>query len=214
MTRCYLADTIGWMQRRRYSLSIEPTDTRPGWKFGKRVVPRGLTIRVSKYFRFSEDGLKRTDLSDAEADALHDVASATAEDWNTIGLRTWLELEVVSSPTKPPRCVVLRAPNGISTPEQRFPLAGIVTEATATIASKDGSFTDYPLDLEYEDTVFEASRVKGRKRPRRAVTPERLEEVTRISGEYPRTPTAAVQHHFGISRGYARKLIKLAEKRK
>jgi hypothetical protein len=166
-------------------------------------VPRRFTIHVKKYVRHSPDGLKQTDV---DVSALLDGAS---DDW--VGLKEWLELEVASSPTEPPRCVVLRAPNGISTPEQRFPLAGIVSEAAATIASKDGSFVDYPLGVEYEDTLFEARRVRRRKRPRRAITPARLEEVARIASERPLTPTAAVQHHFGISRGYAFKLIKLAE---
>ena len=114
----------------------------------------------------------------------------------------------------PPRCVVLRAPAGISTPEQRFPLAGIVTTATAAVASKDGSFMDPPHGLEYEDALFEAGRARGRKRARREITPERLEEIARVAGEHPVKPTAAVQHHFGISRGYARKLIKLATEQK
>lgn len=195
------------MARRRYSLSIEPTDPRPGWKLGARVVPRGLTIKVKRYFRFSDDWQRRTDLADAEFEAL------AVEDFEKIGIRDWLELDVVSSPTEPPRCVALRAPAGISTPEQRFPLAGIVTEAVAAIASKDGSYVDYAHDLEYEDTLFEASRVRGRKRPRRAVTPERLDEVERVASENPRTPTAAVQRHFGVSRGYAIKLRKLADSR-
>jgi hypothetical protein len=212
VTGCYLAGTVSvGMAQRRYRLKIEPTDTAPGWKLGKsRVLPRRFTIQVQKYLRYSQDGRTQTELSGAEVDALLDVASATRQDWTRIRFGKWLELEVESSPTEPPRCVVLRAPGGISTPEQRFPLAGIVTEAAARIASKDGSFVDYPLGIEYEDTLFEARRGRGRKRARRAVTPDRLEEVARIAEEHPRTPTAAVQHHFGISRGYARKLIKLA----
>jgi hypothetical protein len=199
--------------QRPYSLSIQPTDTAPGWRLGNgRVVPRRFTIRVTKYVRNSPNGLNRTDLSDAEVSALFDVASATDSEWESVRLRKWLELEVESTSTVPPRCVVLRAPNGISTPEQRFPLASIVTVASATIASRDGSFVDYPLGIEYEDTIFEANRVRGRKRTRRAVTPDRLSEVARIASEHPLKPTAAVQHHFGISRGYAWRLIKLSQR--
>jgi hypothetical protein len=202
------------MARRHYSLSIELTDRTPGWWLHNRVVPQRYTIRVHKLFRVTDRGGSRgyisADLSDAEFDAVTDGAPTVGDNW-AIGERTWLELEVESSPTEPPRCVVLRAPHGISTPEQRFPLAGIVTEATARIASKDASFHDAPKGFEYEDTLWEAGRARGRKRARRAITPERLEEVARIAGEHPRTPTAAVQHRFGISRGYARKLIKLAQ---
>jgi hypothetical protein len=198
----------------RYALSVEPMDTRLGWRLGNRVVPRGYTIRVAKYFRWHEPEpgrrLEWRDLSDTEVDDVAAGAPTAGNDW-AIGLRPWLELDVVSSPTEPPRCVALRAPNGISTPELRFPLAGVVTEASAAVASADGTFLDPPQGLEYGDAVWEASRARGRKRPRRTVTPERLEEVARVASEHPRTPTAAVQHHFGISRGYARRLIKLAE---
>jgi hypothetical protein len=203
------------MPGRRYHLSVWVTDKTPGWKLANRVVPQGYTIRVEKYYRVAYAPGRREHL-DLELELTADEVAAirkgdpTPDGWVLVP-RTWLELDVVSSPTEPFRCVALRAPGGISTPEQRFPLVGIVTEATATIASKDGSFTDLPRGLEYEDTLWEAGRARGRKRPRRAITPERLEEVAQIASENPRTPTAAVQHRFGISRGYARKLIKLAE---
>jgi hypothetical protein len=197
---------------RRYSLSVEPVDARQGWTLGRnRVLPRSFTVRVHRYFRFSDDRRRRDDLSDADVAALFDPASATRDDWQRIGVRNWLELEVVSSPTEPPRCVSLRAPDGISTHEQRVPLAGILAEAASAIASEDGSFVDYPRDTEYQDMVAEIGISRGRRRKRRSVTPERLAEVREVALANPRTPTAAVRRHFEISRVYARKLIKLSE---
>jgi hypothetical protein len=194
-------------------LFIQTTDPRPGWRLGSRVVPRGYTVGVRRLFRVKEQvggALKVEDLSQDESDAAW-AGAPPPGDW-LLGERDWLELDVVSSPTEPPRCVALRAPRGISTPEQRFPIAGVVTEATAAIASKDGTFIDPPHGIDYEDALFEAQRARGRKRPRRAVTPERLAEVAQVAREYPRAPTAAVQRRFGICRGYARKLIKLADR--
>ena len=175
-------------------------------------MPQAYTVFVKKLIRVTDDR-KWTDLSDAEFDEIYDGAPTAGDNW-MIGERTWLELDVVSSPTVPPRCVALRAPYGIATPELRFPLAGIVTEATAAVASRDGTFTDPPQGLVYEDMLSEASRARGRrKRTRHTITPERLEEVARIAEQNPRKTTEAVRRHFGYSRGYSRKLIKLAEAR-
>jgi hypothetical protein len=182
--------------RRSYAYTVKVTDSTPGWTLGtSRLVPRGYSV----YVFLPGSGIVLNLLDDK---TIVDVSTA------------WLELEVVSTSTEPPRCVALRAPGGISTAELRFPLAGLVTEATAQIATKDGTFTDSAYGIEYEDMLFEASRTRGRKRTRTAVTAERLDEVASVAAQNPRKPTAAVQHRFGgISRGYARKLIKLAEAR-
>ena len=194
----------------RYALVYWVTDKRRGWKLGNRVVPRGFTIRVSKYFKVRARRLRSVDLSDDEIEALR-AGAPPADDW-MVGERDWLELDVESTPTQPPRCVALRAPSGISTPEQRFPLTGVVVQTTAR-GRDQGRHLPWtpPTALEYEDMLFEANRARGRKRARSAITPERLEEVARIALEHPRTPTEAVKRHFGISRGYARRLIKRAK---
>jgi hypothetical protein len=132
----------------RYPWNIEITDRTPGWKLGARVLPRGYTITVNKVFRIRGDVPAREPrataelLSDADHDALRRGEYAGAEG-NTgwiLGETDWLKLDITSSPTQPPRCVTLHAPGGIGTPEQRFPLAGILAEASAAIASKNGSF--------------------------------------------------------------------------
>ena len=206
------------MPQRRYELSVWPTDKTPGWKLGSRVVPQGYTIRVERYVHvaYQPGSPEHLDLelqlTEDQVEAMRE-GSPSAAGWVLVP-RPWLELEVESSPTVPPRCVALRAADGISTPELRFPLAGVVTEATAAIASRDGTFTDPPHGLVYEDMLFEASRARGRrKRTRHKITPERLDEVARIVEENPRKTTEAVRRHFGFTRGYSRKLIKLAEER-
>lgn len=152
------------------------------------------------------------ELTEDQVEAMRD-GSPSPDGWVLVS-RPWLELDVESSPTVPPRCVALRAADGISTPELRFPLAGVVTEATAAMASRDGTFTDTPRGIVYEDMLSEASRARGRrKRTRHKITPERLDEVARIVEENPRNTTEAVRRHFGFTRGYSRKLIKLAEAR-
>jgi hypothetical protein len=190
-----------------YPLAIQVTDPTPGWKLGARVLPHRYLVHVRKLARFDDDGRPFAELSPSEVATLR-------RDGNTdpyIGEIDWLTLEIESDPTRPPRCVALRAPRGISTPEQRFPLAGIVTEASAAVASRDGSFLDPPQGLDYDDARFEVNRSRGRRRGRSAITTERLEDVARVARQHPRTPTAAVQAHFRISRGYARRLIKKAE---
>jgi len=169
-------------------------DETPGWRLGPRVLPQRFTIAVRK---------------------LPPRVDATGRDvFNFLAGRgtDWLELDVETSPTQPPRCVALRAPGGISTPEQRVPVTSLVQEACAVIASDDGTFLDRPEGSVLEDMRWEVSRARPRKRSRQPITPERLEEVARIAHEHSRTPTAAVQHHLGISRGYAYRLRKLAEK--
>lgn len=206
---------------KRHEISYRITDKTPGFKLGNRVVPQGFTIRVQKPIRVNDRSghWEAVELSDDEIEAISAGAPTAGDHW-AIGLADWLELDVESTPTRPPRCVALRAPGGISTPEQRFPLTGLVVEITARVATK-GALLESPagdvwvLDgatgLELEDMLFEANRARGRKRARSAITDERLEEVARVALAHPRTPTAAVQRHFGISRGYARKLVKLAE---
>jgi hypothetical protein len=57
-----------------------------------------------------------------------------------------------------------------------------------------------------------ADALLGRaRRTRQRVTPERLADVARVARQHPRTPTAAVQRRFRVSRSYARRLIKKAE---
>ncbi len=205
---------------RRYALVTEITDDRPGWPVPpRRVLPRAYTIRVQRYVR--NDGDRARELTDAElAELVQDPERAG--DW-LVGYRNWLVLSVETSATQPPRCVTLHAPRGIGTPELRFPLAGIVTEASAMLASRKrasgdppgplGQHLDLPGPIEYEDVVWELGRTRGRKRSHHAVTEARLAEAARIAAENPRTPTAAVQHHFKVSRGYARRLIKLAQEK-
>jgi hypothetical protein len=197
---------------RHYLLVIQATDTRPGWRLNDRVVPHAYTIQVRKHARAfkRESVVEWVDLTDEEMDAIEDGAPSSGDDWD-LGTRPWVEVDIESSATEPPRCVALRAAKGISTPELRFPLTGVVTEATAFIASRDGRFQDPPQDLEYEDVLFEASRIRGRKRTRQAVTPEHLAEIARTAREHPRAPTAAVQRRFGYSRGHARRLIKRSQ---
>lgn len=203
----------------RYEIVFRTTDPEPGWNLGgNRFVPRRYTISVQKYFRVTDEGATWVELSHAEVVALHKGAPTDGHDarggyW-AVAPADWLELDCESTSTMAPRCVALRAPGGISTPEQRFPIAGLVAEATARLSRKDGeTFFNIPQGIELEDARAEARRIQGRRRPRSAITDERLDEVLDIVGRYPRTPTAAVQRHFKISRGYARKLIKLAEGR-
>jgi hypothetical protein len=200
--------------------SIEITEKRRGWKLGSRVLPASFTIRVSKLTKFRHlppEQPEVFDLTDEELAAVERDPLFLEDDGWLVSLRTWLELDVESSPTTPPRCVTMRAPQGISTDEQRLPLAGIIAESCAAIASRNGSFElGVPFDVparreEYEDALFEANRARRRRRTREAVTDERLADVARIAREHPRTPTAAVQRHFRVSRGYARRLIKQAE---
>ena len=200
---------------RPYQLSYRPTDERPGWRLGTRVVPRGFTVRAERCF-VHEDGPNGTfsDRRLTDAETLEWINTPEEERRGRsgiLGLWTWLELDVESAPDQPPRCVALRAPHGISTPEQRFPITTVVTVATAHMASEDGSFPPKKTEFDFEDDLFEAKRVRGRKRARQAITDERLEEVARVAREHSGKPTAAVQHHFRVSRGWARKLRQRAE---
>ena len=148
---------------RRYALVTEITDDRPGWPVPpRRVLPRAYTIRVQRYVR--NDGDRARELTDAElAELVQDPERAG--DW-LVGYRNWLVLSVETSATQPPRCVTLHAPRGIGTPELRFPLAGIVTEASAMLASRKrasgdppgplGQHLDLPGPIEYEDVVLGA----------------------------------------------------------
>jgi hypothetical protein len=202
---------------------LEITDKRHGWKLGSRVLPAAFTIRLDRYIRVrdplahpSVEPPEWFDLTDDELSAYYSDPVAFERSGWIFSVRTWLELDIESSPTTPPRCVAMRAEQGISTEEQRLPLAGLVAESCAALASKSGSFElgsrDFPTPDEYEDALFEANRVRRRRRTREAVTNERLAEVARIALEHPRTPTEAVRRHFGFNaRGYARRLIKRAE---
>lgn len=206
----------------RYPLFFEVTDARPGWQLGNRFAPRGLTITVQKYFRVRQDFTDPEVLSDEDHAAVQQGRYCGAQytiapgevvgdpEW-ALGLLDWIMLDVTSSDTQPPQCVALRAPRGIGTAELRFPFASIVTTAVAAVASKDGSFRDFPHGLEYEDTVFEADRIRKRRRRRKPVTDERLQQVADLARANPTKPTAAVQHGLGVSRGYAIRLRKQAE---
>jgi hypothetical protein len=203
---------------------IQITDKSHGWKLGSRVLPAAFTIHLDRYTRLRnfdldhppEWAFEMFDLTDEEFSAFEKDPLFLENDGWLIGQRTWLELDVESSSTVPPRCVAMRAPQGISTDEQRFPLAGLIAQSCAAIASKNGSFElgslDFPATREdYEDALFEANRARRRRRTREAVTDERLAEVARIALDHPRTPTEAVRRHLHVSRGYARRLIKQAE---
>jgi hypothetical protein len=52
---------------------------------------------------------------------------------------------------------------------------------------------------------------RGRRRPRRKVTPERLAEIARVVAEHATAPTRAVMNHEHVSRVYALELIRQAE---
>ncbi len=204
--------------------SIQVTDTSHGWKLGSRVLPSAFTIRLARYtrirdFDLSPEQVEVFDLTDDELSAVEkDPRSFESDGW-LIGQRTWLELDVESSPTTPPRCVAMRAPQGVGTDEQRFPLAGLIAETAARLASKTGTWELGKLDHvyktrdEYEDDLFEVNRARRRRRTREPVTDERLADVARIALDHPRTPTEAVRRRFRVSRGYARRLIKQAEAR-
>jgi hypothetical protein len=206
-----------------YQQTVSVTDKRQGWKLGSRIVPRGLKVELWKLTRYRDINLddypekwEEVDLTDDEDAAFERGTLELPNGW-FLNQRLWLALEIESSPTTPPRCVTLRALEGISTPEQRFPLAGIVAEAAARFASKAGSWELGQYDHfskthdEYEDDLFEANRARHRRRTRQTVTTERLADIARVAQEHPGTPTAAVQRHFHVSRGYARRLIKQAE---
>jgi hypothetical protein len=199
---------------RGYEVRVQVTDPAPGWKLGARTLPRHCTAIVSKLWRFdSETGRPVAELSTREVAALlrADRDGTRDPDNPFVGVIDWLRLEIESTPELPPQCTAMHAPAGIGTPEQRFPLSSLVTDVAAMVASRNGSFFDGPMGLDYEDTRFEVGRARSRRRGRIAVTTERLEEVARVARKYPRTPTAAVQNHFRVSRGYARRLIKMAE---
>lgn len=199
---------------RRYPIAVQVTDPEPGWKLGTRVLPSRYTIVVERLFRVRDDGTASELLTDDEYDAVTAGAGLREKGW-VVGATEWLRLDVSSSPAEPPRCVALHAAGGIGTAEQRFPLAGIIAEASAAISSRTGSFKlgsfDLPTRDEYDDALFEAKRARGRKRTRDPVTADRLEAVAHVARQHPGKRTAAVKAHFRISRGYARKLIKQAE---
>ncbi len=207
-------------------LYYQVTDSRPGWKLGARVIPTGFKIGVNRYTRVDGevdafDPHPHIDLTDEEAAAL----KAGERDFLSPGwipsLRLLLELEVESDSNTPPRCVALRAPQGISTVEQRLPLAGLVAQAAAYLASETGNWDlvkGQRLDYLYktreqrEDDLFEARRKLGKHRKRRQpVTAERLAQVLQVARSDPAQPTKAVQDVFGFARGYAFRLIRRAE---
>jgi hypothetical protein len=192
-------------------ISIHPTDPAPGWKAGRtRVLPSRYTIKIDRWaHRSPKPPFDVKLLTDDEHDAL--VRGEYPR--RNVTPTTWVELEIESSPEQPPRCIALRAPLGIGTPELRFPLASIVDTASATIASADGTFIDWAKDIEFEDTLFEIERVRRRRRRREKITDERLTEIAQLARKHPRKPTAAVVRRFGYSRGYTRRLIKMAEER-
>lgn len=202
---------------RQYELAISITDDRRGWKVEPdRWLPRAYTITVQKYWWASTvDGAYLGDLTPEEIGALRreEISSRDTDASRMVSVYDWLRLDIKTTDKQRPLCVALHAPRGIGTPEQRAPLAGIVTEASAAIASTSSGYADLPGPIEYQDVVWELGQARWRKRARRRITPERLEEVARIAREHPRTPTAAVQHHLGISRAYAFRLRKLAEQR-
>jgi hypothetical protein len=199
------------------------TDEQPGWRVGDRVLPRAYTVSLKKYVRGPSDARSNREfwsqareLTDAEREVwARDEAAFERDEDCVISLKLWLELDIETAEDQPPRCVALRAPDGIGTPEQRIPLVGIVTEASASIANRNESFKlgelDFPGLIEFEDVKWELGRARGHKRVRREITRERLEEIVQVARRYPRTPTAAVQYRFGYSRGHARRLIKQAE---
>jgi hypothetical protein len=208
---------------RPYLISWQVTDQRHGWKLGTRVLPHRYVVRIDRYVLCdSHSGQLIRELTETEVTEWSSRPESAQEffepdnpDSGLYSRFTWLELEVASTPTHPPLVVALRAPGGISARELRFPFTGIVTEATARLASTTGSWElgslDWPTGDAYEDNLFEAKRARGRKRTREPITDERLAAAARVAREHPRTPTAAVQRHFRISRGYARRLLKLAE---
>ncbi len=113
------------MPQRRYELSVWPTDKTPGWKLGSRVVPQGYTIRVERYVHvaYQPGSPEHLDLelqlTEDQVEAMRE-GSPSAAGWVLVP-RPWLVLEVESSPTVPPRCVALRAADGISTPDSASP---------------------------------------------------------------------------------------------
>ena len=190
----------------RFRLGVQVVDTSLGWKLGTRALPRRYVVSV-----YTPETSGVYVAGDGTPVALVDRGPRPHAVEERITLRHWLDLEIESTAQQPPRCVALRAPGGISTPELRIPLAGIVAEASAAVASRDGTFTDLPDRIAFSDNLFEADRAKGRSRSPRAKTPERLAHVARIARENPRTPTAAVGRELGITRQHARRLIKQAE---
>jgi hypothetical protein len=189
-----------------YPLVVLVTDQQPGWRLGTiRVLPRGFRVDVHRpggplgdgtWIDFG--GVSSTD--PAMAALLGDPLA-----------RPWLRLEIACSDDQPPRCIAMHAPDGIGTRELRFPLAGIVATAAASVASSDGTFLDTPIGAEYDDMVAEVGFAQKRDRKRRPLTDDRLLEVAEIVSQHPHNSTAAVQARLNYSRGYARRLIKQAE---
>jgi hypothetical protein len=190
----------------RYPLVVKVTDDRPGWRLGTtRVLPQAFTVSV-----FQPGWLAEGVWIDFQGMASTDPAIRALDPGDPFA-HPWLELDIDCDADRPPRCVGMRAPGGIGTRELRFPLAGIVATAAASVASRDGTFLDGPTGAEYDDMRAEVGFAQKRDRTRSAVTTERLAEIAEVARQHPNAPTAAVQRRFHYARGYARRLIKRAE---